>query len=493
MASDLVSNFLQAFTNAHQLQMQQQQLEQEQIRNSVQDAIRQQTADEQANWHKQELDRYNQDRQVRQAQEAANEKKNADVATHQQAQEDAAQGRIRNTALGNSRQFQAQGVPKKTAMLSAGLTDQEINPILQSDMQSQNALIGQTNAGIPARNQGREAFTQEAPQTLAAFLGPFGQHLGQALASQVVPPQEQAQPQLTMADVENQQSPEFLRKQENTESLVDRRGTQANLDVAKTEHLLKMEGFQQDLDKAHTELATAMAHRAVTQTGLIPKEFANKMAYQNGMLDVARQNAWANKLRAVSTEKNQAGVDARAEANRASIFLNMQAQQIKPEYDKAKTAESKAAEMNLMNGNYIKAQQPIVGLLHQQALANPTDLKVQTNYMKAQADLAQHQALWDANNTPLPQPDGSVKSRIQMLTEDKLHWENEYQNSLKAAGNMDAIYKKKVGADGQVSTLPTANIKAVPTPSTSSITKQFMNNKTGKMETFTLKNGQWVR
>lgn len=497
----LVDSFLQAYMATHQMQQQEKRQQQADIRQSVMDAIAQQRADTQDK-RAQSYDDWIKERTTHDA--ALEEQKRQDALDRQKktdADNEVAKQRAATGRVANANRALAGGAKKIDAYTGAEMIPSEYQPMLDASLKSQNAKIAQTNQGMPERNAGRLNFSQELPQVLQAFLGGYGQHLGQNIAQQVVPGQEQPQTPLTMADVENQQSPEYLRKQGLADARVGLIGSQQGLADAKAQEIAALEKGRMDVEAAHAKYLTAQtAHQ-----DLINKEFPATLKFdhyiRNNQADAALINARANQLRAQIESRNSTmSATAKNEAQNASKFLGSQAKFFQSQYEDAQAAEKKAAENNALTGNKLAQYKQEAMTIESKMNADP-DVNMKAAYLKqlmgVQQSMVGLQATWDANNAPLPgtiTPDNPRgKNRIQLISEDREKAHQDLVNAMNAQGTINSLFMKQAKPSGGTRALPTAPA----TPSLNlgeSATRRYLaDKKTGQSSWYVVKNGQWVK
>lgn len=481
---NLVDSFLSSFMAAKQMQDQQRREEQAQIRASVEDAIKwatlQQNDSIRRDTLKANIDNRNALKADREADNLRFDAKEAENRRENAAKEGQAKDELALKKRGQAATNYRYGAKRKESMVMAEMPDSEISRQLTEVLSGKQSEVQQANVKTSAQN----AVNPFLPQLLQAMAGGSMGMAGAMPFSGMTAPQAQPlQAAPTMEQVENEQSPEYLRQQANTQSLVDQRGAAAGLNRVKSKQLEALEAVNFAAEEAQVRAIVAQATNMEARTRMIPKEFEQKQYLAGERLNLEKIRTEANRLRAIVYQKTagsgggkstnvQDAIAARQQAVRESVTFNQMARQLKDVYDKRKEAEDKAAEANSMNGHYIQQLQPFIN-------NNPSE--------QMKADYAAAVASWNANNMPIPgtvtpqRPNGI--NRITQLSIDRQEAEKEWRDSLTAAGDMESIFKRPVSTAGKVAT-PAAN---------SAIRRQFMNNKTKKLEWFSVKNGAWVK
>jgi len=358
------------------------------------------------------------------------------------------------------------GDTRQVAMDAAGVDPTDQQAILNSALQAMAANVSKQNAGAQQRADAGAYGPTQTGGNLVEFA-----------------------PQPTLEDAQNEVSPAFQRTQNLANSLIEHRGVLNEMDNARKD--LYEQAMTLNLTKNAADVALKHSQQELADARAKDLPLARKydQAYKDAKLNVDWFNAQTQRWKAESAQVGPNSVAARQEANAMRQYLGRENNRIGTELMHAKAAEHSAAQEHQFYGNVIQT-------LYQ---------KSQTGQItpQEQADLQAARIQWQTGEQTLPQKTAEVQRIQAEQSQVKSHLQQLLgidQIPLTTSGQPAKLPKfsggntlPQIGGLGPMPIDPSAGARLRPTGPPTPVTRQFRNKKTGAMETFTLKNGQWIK
>lgn len=359
-----------------------------------------------------------------------------------------------------NKSYNTSGLPRQVEMDSAGVAPEDQQNILGSALQALAAHVSQQNAGAQQRADAGAYGPTQSGGNLVEFAN-----------------------QPTMQDAQQEISPAFR-------DVEKRRAAQNDLAAAREEYMHGLIAAKTTEAVHQNALRDKQAKLAEARALDLPARLQEEQLYHQGMLDISRFNSVTNRWRAqISAAPNGPdSIAVRQKANDMRDYLRRENGRVDDELSDAKEEERDAAQKFQETGVIIER----LYQAQKDGIATPADLDMLRNA----------RTVWAQGEQILPQK----TKRVQELQAQKRQLADSQQKLL-------GIGETPVTNTGQAVPLPKFKAGALPgiggmggqfpanplapgmgfRESAAPVTRQFRNKKSGKMETFTLKNGAWSR
>jgi hypothetical protein len=331
----LVEGFISAFTTAAQMERQKKQDEERHVRESVQDAL--------DAFDREQKERFHADNMKQAGLALENTRRTEDARIADRREDNARMDAKDKAAAENSRaktygdEFHRGGERRKTAMLSAGYPEDQVG-------QAMGRLL--TDAQAPVMKANTEAMPGAVSPIMAAMAAMMGGNPGAAMGAAAVPGQP-LKPMPTLADIENEQSPQFLQGQANIDSQILRRAEMTKIAEKKMELDLTLGAATAEYDAAKTKLAEAQAE-------VTPIKVKYQKLYDDRKLKNDEYRAQTDRWKAQINSQKADKLEVRKDVKAMADALKQEMTLLAPVLKTAEAVEHAASMKHRTAGNTIE-------------------------------------------------------------------------------------------------------------------------------------------